>query len=66
VGIGLGLFGSVALSRFLGHLLYGIEPLHPATYVLATLTLALAALIACLVPALRVTSVDPLSAIGSE
>ena len=65
IGIALGVAGSLALSRFLSHFLYGVGPLHPQTYLAATGILALAALVACWVPARRACRLDPVSAIRS-
>jgi len=66
IGIGLGLAGALAVMRIMRALLYGVSPTDPATFVLAVLVLAGTALLACLVPALRATRVDPLVALRFE
>jgi len=66
VGIGIGLAGSIGLSRFLASLLFGIAPTDPTTYIAVPLLLAAAAMIACCVPALRAVRIDPLVALRDE
>ena len=62
----IGLAGAVALTTVMRSLLYGVAPLDPPTYVIAAIVLATIALIACAVPALRATRVDPLVALRDE
>lgn len=66
VGAAVGVLLATQLSRSLGLLLYATPPLDPATYLLAPLLLLCAATLACLVPALRATRVDPLRALRTE
>src|SRR5262249_55484284 len=62
----LGLVGALAMSRVLSGLLYGVDPLDPATLVAAAALLGLVALFASYLPARRATRVDPLVALRSE
>jgi putative ABC transport system permease protein len=58
-GVIIGLVGALLLSRLLETLLYGIDRLDSATFVTVPLVLILVALAACLNPARRAASVDP-------
>jgi len=62
----VGLAGAVALTTVMQSLLYGVAPLDPAAYAVAAVVLAVIALTACAVPALRATRVDPLVALRDE
>ncbi|HKS82102.1 MAG TPA: ABC transporter permease [Candidatus Acidoferrales bacterium] len=66
VGIAIGLAGALALTRFLRSLLFEIKPNDPATFVIAAVALALAALAACYIPARRAMRVDPMVALRYE
>ncbi len=65
-GIGLGLAGAVALSRFLSSQLYGISATDPATYGALAGLLAGVVLLAGFVPARRATHVDPVTALQQD
>jgi putative ABC transport system permease protein len=57
-GIILGAGGALALRRIIAGLLFGVSSVDPLTYVGVTGVLAVAALAACWVPAMRATRVD--------
>ena len=59
----LGLAAAALLSRAATGVIYGVEPLDPLTYVSTSLVLAGASAVACWVPALRATRVDPATAL---
>jgi len=63
LGATIGLIGAVALSRFLTTLLYGVPPTDVLTFVGMGLLFIGVALIACYLPALRATKVDPIVAL---
>ena len=66
IGIAVGLAGSMAATRLLTAMLYGVSPLDRATFAATTALLVASGLIATLLPALRATRVDPLLAIRSD
>ena len=66
LGIAVGLAISVAATKQLAPLLYGISPTDPVSIAGATLFLIAVAVLASLVPALRATRVDPIVALRQE
>jgi putative ABC transport system permease protein len=65
-GVGLGLLGSLALSRAIAGLLFDLSPTDPATLAGVALLLTAVALLASYLPARRATRVDPLIALRRE
>jgi hypothetical protein len=65
-GIALGLVAAWSLSRTITNLLFGISATDPVTFVLTALILTGVAALACAVPAIRATRIDPLIALRAE
>ena len=66
IGMGLGLAGSIILTRFLRGLLFGVKPIDSFTFFLVLTLFFLAALVACYLPAHRAASVDPMVALRQD
>ncbi len=66
VGSAIGLAGAVAVTTLMQSLLFGVTPVDPAAYLVATGVLGAIAVAACALPALRATRVDPLVALRDE
>jgi putative ABC transport system permease protein len=62
-GIGIGIAGAVAVTRYLTSLLFGVKPVDTLTFVAVAVVLAVVVFIACLVPARRAAKIDPLEAL---
>ncbi|ACB75276.1 ABC transporter permease [Opitutus terrae] len=72
-GLGLALLGTLAglvlavgVTQALTSFLYGVSPFDAVTFLIVSLLLIAVAALACWVPALRATRVDPIVALRSE
>jgi len=66
VGLVLGLAGAVAVTRFLGLLLFEVSPFDPMTFGGVSAVLAAVAILACYLPARRATKADPIAVLRRE
>jgi putative ABC transport system permease protein len=63
VGIGIGIAGAVAVTRYMTTLLFGVKPVDAITFVGVAVVLTAVVFVACLVPARRAAKIDPLEAL---
>jgi predicted permease len=66
IGVAIGVTASLVLTRLMSSMLYGVRAYDPLTFAgVASLVIAVAVL-ACYVPAMRATRVDPVTALRYE
>ncbi|HXM02003.1 MAG TPA: ABC transporter permease [Chthoniobacterales bacterium] len=63
LGITAGLILAVSLSGLLSRFLYGVAGTDPVSIALSVVVLGLAAFLACMLPALRATRINPITAL---
>jgi ABC-type antimicrobial peptide transport system permease subunit len=66
LGVGAGLAAAWYATRFVGSLLYGIDPRDLAAFVVAPIAIVLAGTLASYLPARRATRVSPLTALRTD
>ena len=66
VGIVVGILATVAITRVLGSVLYGVSPTDPTTLIVVSIIMLLIAVLASYVPAQRAMSVDPVEALRAD
>jgi len=66
IGAILGLAAAFGLARLLASLLFGVKTTDPLTYAAVALVLCSVAMLACLIPALRASRIDPVIALRYE
>ena len=65
-GVGVGLALAFALTRLMGHMLYGVKPGDGFTFVMVAIVLSGVALGASVIPARRAVRIDPVTALRHE
>ena len=65
-GTAVGAAGAFFVGRMMKGMVYGVETTDPVLFIAVALTLLGAALVACLVPARRAASVDPMVALRQD
>ena len=63
IGLVIGMAGAILLTRLLTTLLFEVEPTDALTYLAVSTVLMMVAVVACLMPARRAASVDPIVAL---
>ena len=66
LGVALGLAGAAGTARMIQTLLTNVRPLDPVVYGSVALFFGLVAALACFVPSLRASRIDPLIALGDR
>ena len=66
LGACIGVLASLALTRYLGHLLFAISPRDPGTFALIPIALCAVSLLASYLPARRAVRADPIRALRYE
>ncbi len=66
IGLALGIPAAIGAGRLMKDQLFGIKPWDPVMLVFATLLLALAAVLASVIPARRAAGVEPMVALRNE
>jgi predicted permease len=65
-GLVLGLAAAAGAARVIQTLLFDVRPLEPLVYAVVAITFALVAALACLLPSLRASRIDPLVALRAD
>jgi putative ABC transport system permease protein len=65
-GIAIGLIATVASTRWLGSLLFGVSPIDPLILLSVSALVASVSLLASFVPARRAAAVDPILALRMD
>jgi predicted permease len=66
IGAVIGIAIALAVTRYLGSLLFGVRPSDPLTFAIVAICLLVVALLACYIPARRAVRVDPMIALRYE
>jgi predicted permease len=65
-GLGAGLLAAAAAARLIQTLLFDVKPIDPLIYAGVTVLFTIVAVVACLVPSVRASRIDPLIALRAD
>lgn len=65
-GVAAGIVGALFATRALGSMLFQVKAIDPITFAAVTVCLVIVAVLACSVPAMRATRIDPTVALRGE
>jgi ABC-type antimicrobial peptide transport system permease subunit len=66
VGVVLGLAGAALMGKSIESLLFGVPAMDVTTYVAAGLATIVVGLVAAMIPAMRATRIDPVTALRQD
>jgi predicted permease len=66
IGLCVGFVGAIAVTKLMSNLLFAVTPTDPATFLSVSIVLIVVAATAAIIPASRVTSIDPMTALRTE
>jgi ABC-type antimicrobial peptide transport system permease subunit len=66
IGLVAGVAGAFLSTRLIESLLFGVAETDPLTFAAVSTLFVVVALVACLVPAMRATRVDPIVALSAD
>jgi putative ABC transport system permease protein len=66
VGIAFGTLATLPLAHYMQVLVYGVKPRDPVVTLISVLTLGVVAMVACFLPAHRMSRIDPARILRSD
>jgi putative ABC transport system permease protein len=66
LGVVIGAASAISLTRLMRNLLYDVSPNDPGILIAVVALLVLVAMAACLIPARRAASIEPMRALRTE
>jgi ABC-type antimicrobial peptide transport system permease subunit len=66
IGVIVGILAAFGLAKLIASFLFGVKPWDAAVFLAVPILLTLVALLAILIPAIRATKVDPVTALRYE
>jgi putative ABC transport system permease protein len=66
IGAAIGIAGGVAVSQMMTGLLFGVSTIDPVSFIGPAVVLTIVSLLACYIPALRASHIDPIQTLRAE